>query len=413
MNVVFPLRKSILSLALAGWLAGAGALASADEAKAPSLRPEVGKPVQAAIEALKARKGKEALQKLREAEAVTGRSAYESYIVDRLKGQSAALAGETATAIDALEAALASSVAPAAERAPLLATVAGQYYTARNYAKAADACTRYFKEGGADPALRTLQIQSLYLGGDHVRAGKEIQADIQATEHEGKVPSEQLLQMAADIATRQKDTALQMAAFEKLVAHYPKADYWLNLVYALSNMNGLSQQLTLDVYRLKLATHTLRASQEFVEAAQYALQAGFPVEAKKFLDAGYAAKQLGSGADAERHTRLKDMTAKKLAEDIKSLGQDDGKAAKAATGDALLNTGLNYVLHGQADKGLPMMSQALQLGGFKRGEDARLHYGVALILAGQKSKALETLRTVRGNDGTAELARLWMLYAQR
>jgi hypothetical protein len=42
-----------------------------------------------------------------------------------------------------------------------------------------------------------------------------------------------------------------------------------------------------------------------------------------------------------------------------------------------------------------------------------LHLGFAQLLAGQKAKAIETLRTVKGTDGTAEIARLWMLYAQR
>ena len=78
-----------------------------------------------------------------------------------------------------------------------------------------------------------------------------------------------------------------------------------------------------------------------------------------------------------------------------------------------MNAGLNYVMHGQLEKGLQMMEQALKMGGFKRPEDAKLHFGLAQVLASQKSKGVETLRTVKGNDGTAELARLWVLYAQR
>jgi hypothetical protein len=34
-------------------------------------------------------------------------------------------------------------------------------------------------------------------------------------------------------------------------------------------------------------------------------------------------------------------------------------------------------------------------------------------MAGDKAKAMATLKTVSGNDGTADLARLWMLYARR
>jgi hypothetical protein len=59
------------------------------------------------------------------------------------------------------------------------------------------------------------------------------------------------------------------------------------------------------------------------------------------------------------------------------------------------------------------MEQALKIGGFKRPEDAKLHYGFALHISGRKAKAIEALRGVRGTDGTAELGRLWILVAQR
>jgi len=58
------------------------------------------------------------------------------------------------------------------------------------------------------------------------------------------------------------------------------------------------------------------------------------------------------------------------------------------------------------------MEQALKMGGFKRAEDARLHLGVAQLLAGRKTKAMETLGAVKGTDGTAEIARLWILLAR-
>ena len=122
---------------------------------------------------------------------------------------------------------------------------------------------------------------------------------------------------------------------------------------------------------------------------------------------------LGTGPEAARHKRLQDVAAKAIAEDTKTLGQDDAKVAAAATGDAELNTGLNYVFRGQAEKGLPMMAEAIKKGGFKRPDDAKLRYGMAQVIAGQKSKAVETLRSVRGIDGTAELSRLWILLAQR
>ena len=50
---------------------------------AQTVRPEVGKPIQAAIELIKSKKGKEALAKVREAQAVGDRTPYENYVVER------------------------------------------------------------------------------------------------------------------------------------------------------------------------------------------------------------------------------------------------------------------------------------------------------------------------------------------
>lgn len=48
----------------------------------------------------------------------------------------------------------------------------------------------------------------------------------------------------------------------------------------------------------------------------------------------------------------------------------------------------------------------------KRPDDARLHLGYAYLLAGQKAKAAQTFKAVQGTDGSADLARLWLLQMQ-
>lgn len=382
--------------------------AQAQEGKAPSVRPEIGKPVQAAQELIKAKKGKEALAKVREAESVAGKSPYEVYVYELTKGQAAALAAEAATAGAAFEAAAAAATSG---KTQLLAAAASQYYMAKNYAKAVELADRYTADGGNDPAVHTLYVQSLYLGGNYAQATKELQNDVRANELVGQPAPEQTLQLLADIANRQKDAAGFQSAMEKLVAAYPKKDYWASLVYALVTKPGLSDRLALDVLRTKKATGTLRTADEYVEAAQLAIQAGFPAEANKFLTEGYDAKLLGVGPEAARHQRLKESVAKAFTQDQQTLGQDDVKA-QAAGGDLLLNTGYNYVVRGQGEKGVLMMEAALTKGTLKRPDEARLHVGMAQVMAGQKGRAIETLKGVTAKDGSADIARLWILLAR-
>lgn len=403
------LRPSLRCLLAAMLLAGVVSVpVFAQEGKAPSVRPEIGKPVQSAQELIKAKKGKEALAKVREAEAVAGKSPHEIYVYELTKGQAASLAGEPATAAAAFEAAAAAATSG---KAQLLAAAASQHYLAKNYAKVAELVERYKADGGNDPALHTLHVQSLYLGGNYALANKELQNDVRAAELIGQPPPEQTLQILADIASRQKDSVGFINAMEKLVAAYPKKDYWASLVYALSTRPGLSDRLALDVLRTKKATGTMRTADEYVEAAQLAVQAGFPVEANKFIAEGYDAKLLGTGSEAARHQRLKDSVAKAFTQDQQTLGQDDAKAS-ATGGDVLLNTGFNYVLRGQGEKGVLMMESAMTKGTLKRPDEARLHVGMAQVMSGQKARGIDTLKGVTTKDGSADIARLWILLAR-
>jgi hypothetical protein len=103
-------------------------------------------------------------------------------------------------------------------------------------------------------------------------------------------------------------------AIEKLVVHYPKKEYWTDLLSRVQKKPGFSDRLGVDVYRLRFATGNNAHPSDYMEMAQLAIQAGVPAEAKLIVDKGYAAGVLGTGKDAERHGRLRDLVAKSLAD---------------------------------------------------------------------------------------------------
>jgi hypothetical protein len=395
-------------------LVAAGALAQEPGASGQTVRPEIGKPVQAAIELLKSKKGKEALAKVREAQAVGDRTPYENYLVERVLGQAAAAAGEPSTAARAFENVATSPASPEGERRQFLAAAASQYYLLKSYAKAAELAGRYFKDGGTEKSVRTIYVQALYLGNDFAGAAKELMKDLEADEREGKAPGEEQLQLLANSCAQIKDAACYGKAMEMLVAHYPKRDYWLSVIYSIATRPGFSERLALDVARLKIETGTMRGADEYLDAAQLSLQDGFPMEAVRIVDKGYASGVLGAGADAARHRRLKDMAAKNLAEDKKALARDDSQSVAGKDGRALFNDGFNYVLHGKPEQGLALMEKGIRdAKAFRRLEHAKLQLGYACHLAGQNQKAIQILKTVQGADGAAALARLWVIRLSR
>jgi hypothetical protein len=382
---------------------------AAQAQEADKLRPEVGKPLQKAQDFLKQKKFPEATAQLHEADAAKNKTAYESFVIEEMRGSIAQASGDLAGAAKSYEAQLASGRVTGAEQTKLVMAVASMSYQAKDYPKAITWIQRYFKEGGTDPAMRTLLIQSYYLSNDFPNAGKAQAEQIAAEEKAGQKPAEDQLQLLAACQTQSKDNAGFASTMEKLVVYYPKKDYWAQLIHGLQVKPGFSDRLTLDLDRLQLAVGTLSTSAQYMDMAQIALQAGLTGEAKVIVDKGYASGVLGTGAEAPRQQRLKDLVTRTIAEDQQSMGKGDAEAAAAKDGQALFDIGAKYVSYGQFDKGIPAMEQGVKKDALKHPEDAKLHLGLAYLAAGQKAKAVQMLKTVGGTDGTADLARLWIL----
>ncbi|MEO8836446.1 MAG: hypothetical protein ABI364_06875, partial [Caldimonas sp.] len=224
---------------------------------------------------------------------------------------------------------------------------------------------------------------------------------------------EDRLKLLLNAALKQGDNNAYVYAMEKLVTYYPKKEYWVDLLSRMQRKPNFSERLSLDAYRLSLATGSMTAPADYMEMAQLALQADLPTESKQVVDKGFSSGALGAGPQAERHKRLRDLVDKRLAQDKSSRADDEREASTEKSGDALVAAGLNLVYSGQAAKGVRLMQQGIAKGNLKRPEDAKLHLGIGQLAAGEKAKAQATFKSVQGADGTADLARLWALYARR
>jgi hypothetical protein len=403
-----------------------------------AVRADVGKPLQAAQELIKGGKYKQALDKVREADAVGGKSANESYMIERMRIAAASGAGDVETAARSFE--IVSPRISGADKLRMIESITGAYYRAGQYSKAQQWGQRYFKEGGTSGAIRTLLIQSQYLAGDFAGAAKELTTEIQQAERSGAAPGEDRLKLLVNATLKMNDTNGYVWALERLVTYYPKKEYWVDLLGRLQRKPNFSDRLALDVYRLSLATGVLGASarpseaapvpsgdrpraadegptsrqaNDFMEMAQLAVQAGSPSEAKQVMDKGFAANILGQGPQADRQKRLRDLIVKKVEEDKAAQAANIEEAKAAKDGTALANIGMNLVFAGDKAGGLKLMQEGIAKDSMKRPEDAKLHLGIAQLTAGEAGKAQATFKTVSGSDGTADLARLWMLYAKR
>ena len=378
-------------------------------AASKNVRPEVGQPLQAAQKALQSKNYAEAKTDIAKAEGVAKLTPYESYLVARLKASTAIGLGDYRSALAAYELVVNSSELPDGEKIQTLDSYVKLAYTAKDYARAASAIQVYRTAGGSDAQTLGLYAQCLYLTGRYSEASETLESEIRSAEAAGRRPSDTQLQLLANCALKRNDMNAYTVALEKVVFYTPKPNYWIDLILRTAAKPGFSTKLDLDVYRLRKATGTMENAGDYMDAAQLALQAGFPNEAKAFVDEGYARQLLGVGADAQRDARLKAMVDKKLSDDRATLAEGEKAAAAQANGDALVATGFNLVTYGQGDKGLQLMQQGIAKGNLKDASQAQLHLGYAQMLAGKKDLAARTLVAVKGTDGSANLARLWAI----
>jgi tetratricopeptide (TPR) repeat protein len=372
------------------------------------VRPEVGKPLQQASELLRAGKAKEALAKAREADAVGGKSAAEQLTVDRMKAAAAQRAGDMGTAIQALEAI--HGKVGGGEQGQVAEQLASAYAQQRNNGKATEWLNKAIAAGNNSGTVKQLQSYLQSTSGDFGAIAKDAGAAVAAAEQGGRRPDEGDLLRLADAQQRLNNMNGYLSTLEKLVQYYPKKDYWSAYLGRLPRKPGFADRFALDLMRLKLANGLLIKTEDFMEMAQLCLQAGLPAEARRVAEQGFKSGALGTGPEANRHQRLRDLAIKQEGTTKAALVNQLAEAEAAKEGDGLVKVGYAHVSLGEVDKGIELIQKGIAKGSLKRPEDAKLRLGMAQLQSPKtKAAAMQTLRSVKGTEGAGDIARLFAI----
>jgi lipopolysaccharide biosynthesis regulator YciM len=342
----------------------------------------------------------EAAEKINALNAFERKTPFEQFQIDRLSAILAAGSKNTQLLAMSFDSMIKSGYLSKPEILKFTEGAAGTYFNEKQYAKAKEWIGRYLELDDSSTEMQELLARTLYLQEDYTGAIQEINRQIQHEDAANKIPSYDKLYLLISAYLKLKDMDGYTKVLERMVAHYPKKEYWADLIYRLPNKPGFSDRLRLDYYRLLLATDTME---------ELFLLAGLPAEAKKVVDAGYAANMLGTGKDAAKHKLLRDKVNKQAADDLKSLDAGEATAKASKNGIGLVNTGYNFVINGQADRGIGLMEQGIAKGGLKAPEEAKLHLGMAYLQAGNKPKASEIFKSIQSADGSADIGKFWLL----
>ena len=404
--------RAVLALTLAAGFAGAfAANAPAPAASQPdnAVPAAFAAPFNAAQEMLKGGNAAGALAKLKEVEALPDQTPYEKYLVLRVKAPAEYSTGDNAGASRDFEALLGNPLLPPEDRVIMLKFAADILYSTEQYSRAAEAIQRYLDAGGTDAQLKDLLPQAQYAAKDYPAAAKSFRGTVDAQVAAGQVPTEKLLRFMVSSYLGEKDDAGYVHGLELLAVHYPKPDYWRELIGRAREVDNFSDKLTLDVYRLKTQVFGHVDDRERVNYAALAAHAGYPGEAKKVLDDAFANKPF-TGTDLADATKLRPEINKSAANDVAQAAVNEKSALAGKDGNALVAQGLLETTQDNGAKGADLIAQGIARGGIRQPEEAKLHLGYAQVRAGRDADAMKTFQSVTGANGTASLAHVWILY---
>jgi tetratricopeptide (TPR) repeat protein len=395
------LRAAVSAVALAV-TAGAGATFVATSAYSQNLTPSQATTpaLQEALALQQAGDFRGALAKLDEANAVEGKTAVDTQIIEQMRAgafNNLREYGSAATATQrAIDAGHPQAQTLSKARASLL-------FQAGDHAAAVQAADAYISQYGADSQMIDLKIAAASESGDNAAMVRTIREAIAAA---GGTPSETRLQQLLSAAYAMGDMDTSAEALQDLVRFYPKESYWRDYIGMVMRQPGFNQDLESDAYRLMAAAGVNLTQEERVTGlAEFAMLNGNPGEAVTVLEEGLASGAIPSD---ERMQRLLATAKERAAADQPTLGAQETEARAAATGQPLVAVGEAYLGYGDSAKAAELIQAGIEKGGVTNENMARLHLGIAQKRAGDPA-ANATFESISGEDGAADLAQAWLL----
>jgi len=404
------MSRQLLTIAALVAVLGAASLAAADEPATPQPTKGFAKQFIAAQEALKAKKWNDVVTNLKAIQSSTDpKSPYDNYMISAWLMAAYSGLNDVNDALPNIEEFANSQYTPAVQRPKLYAELTGLYYNQKNYPKAEQYALEAIKSGDtSDDTVKTLGV--VYFQENKFKdAVAQFQELVNRAEQAGRKPDEKMLQFVWELSTKLKDDAAAGKALDKLVALYPKPEYWQNAMVSLQTGNIHDDRLLINIYRLKAEVGILNQPADFTDMAQIALDQGNPGEAQAVMEQAFNKKVYSDPHDIERNQRLLDTARKAAAADRAALAKNETDAKAAPSGDALVQIGAAYIGFGMPDKAADAIDAGIAKGSLKRPNEAYLLLGIARARLKNTAEAGKAFGKVSGDPKYVRLAKLWEL----
>ncbi|HEV7691375.1 MAG TPA: hypothetical protein VGO52_11145, partial [Hyphomonadaceae bacterium] len=228
----------------------------------------------------------------------------------------------------------------------------------------------------------------------------------------GKAPKDYyniLLKASLD----QKKMDEYYATLEKAAAAHNDPIYWKPLIEATRKQPKYKESVYgVDLYRAFDQAKVQLSKDDRGMWGESAMNRGVPVEAEKVLAPLVATGDWG-GAGDPKATRNKGfyatIQADAKADKAGGLAKDEADAASKPTGATYITVGEGYMATGDYAKAIDAFQKGLAKGAMEPGDTdyAKLKLGIAQLKAGKKDDARKTWADVKGDNGSAWLARVY------
>jgi len=393
-------------------LAGSLAPQISLSAEKQEVSAKVGKPLQDAITATQKKQYEEALAKVKEANAVPEKTAFEEFKINQVTAGALIGLKRYNDAAGVYEKILDSSYLPA-EQVELNTKIIIQLYMQNNQnAKLLEYMPRWIKTHPND----TDMIYSLALvqsRSSQMKAAKEtLEGLIGSAEKSGQRPKEDWLKSVVLVDYKLAENKLDKAtlsAIEKALHYYPTPTLWQQMLGGLKEQQ-MTDTVKFQLFRLMLAVGALKSGDDYVELAQLANSLGFPAEGVNVLNAGIAAKELGEGDAKERDNRKLLWMKGLMDKDKAELTADEQKAKAAADGQQDVLVGEDFIGYGQYAQAIEAIERGLKKGGVKKPDSAQMALGIAYYNNKQREQARAAFKQVPATSELKRIAELWVLH---
>jgi hypothetical protein len=313
------------------------------------------------------------------------------------------------TLADPLNALIANSITPPAEKAQFTYIRGTIAYNNKDYAKAATFFTSARSLGYNKDDLALNLARAKVESGDVAGGIAELDTAVKAEQAAGRKPPQDWYKYAVSHAIKanlpeQTNTWTQM-----WLASYGTKENWRTVIYTFGfsgpGAARMNDRNRIDLYRLMRVTNSLAGAKEYIDYADASNKIGLPTEAKAVIKEGFDTKIIPAGNATA--TDIAKQANESIASD-KPLAAQEKAAAGAAKGDLASQAGDAYLGERNYAKAAELYTLAATKGVADM-DRLNLHLGIAQALGNDKENAKATLMKVTTSPN-ADIAKLWVTW---